>query len=104
MSKTTIVSASVAVIAVCLVASGVALADKGKSPATYTCAELIDVETDEVPQIVYWLDGFNWAGDPEYDAAVAWTPVEIDTVIVECKKDPSQKAKDVVKKHGASKK
>jgi hypothetical protein len=105
MSKTTrIVSASIAVIAACLVASGAALADKGKNPATYTCAELIDVEIVDVPQVVYWLDGFNWAGDPVYDADVEWTPVEIDTVIIECKKDPSQKAADVVKKNRKSKK
>jgi hypothetical protein len=103
MSKTRIVIASIALIAACLVASGTALADKGKNPATYTCAELIDVEIEYVPQMVYWLDGFNWAGDPEYDAEVVWTPVEIDTVIVECKKNPSQKARKVVKKHGKSK-
>ena len=68
------------------------------------CAELIDAEIEYVPQLVYWLDGFNWAGDPEYDADVEWTPVEIDTVIIECKKDPSQKARKVVKKHCKSKK
>ena len=104
MSKTRIIAASIALIAACLVASGAALADKGKNPATYTCAELIDVEIEDVPQVVYWLDGFNWAGDPEYDSEVEWTPVEIDTVIVECKKNPSQKARKVVKKHGNSKK
>jgi hypothetical protein len=103
MSKTKFVSASIALIAVCLLASGVALADKGKNPATYTCAELVEVDIVDVPQIVYWLDGFNWAGDPEYDEAVAWTPVEIDTVYVECQKNPSQKARKVVKKHGGSK-
>ena len=103
MSKTRIVSASIALTAACLVASGGALADKGKNPATYTCAELIEVDIVEVPQVVYWLDGFNWAGDAEYDADVEWTPVEIDTVIVECKKNPSKKARKVVKKHGVSK-
>jgi hypothetical protein len=103
MSKTKIVSASIALIAACLVASGPALAGKGKNPATYTCAELIEVEIVDVPQVVYWLDGFNWAGDPEYDAEVEWTPVEIDSVIVDCKKDPSKKARKVVKKHGGSK-
>ena len=103
MSKTRIVSASIAVIAACLVASGAALADKGKNPATYTCAELVEVDIEYVPQIVYWLDGFNWAGDAEYNAEVDWTPVEIDTVFVECEKNPSQKARKVVKKHGKSK-
>ena len=68
MSKTRIVSASIALTAACLFASGVALADKGKNPATYTCAELIEVDIVDVPQVVYWLDGFNWAGDPQYDA------------------------------------
>jgi hypothetical protein len=103
MSKTGIISTSITLIAACLMASGAALAGKGKNPATYTCAELIDVEIEYVPQMVYWLDGFNWAGDPEYDAEVEWTPVEIDTVIIECKKNPSQKARKVVKKHGNSK-
>ena len=103
MSKTKILAASIALIAVCLLASGAALADKGKNPATYTCAELVEVDIVDVPQMVYWLDGFNWAGDPEYDAEVDWTPVEIDTVIIECKKNPSQKARKVVKKHGKSK-
>jgi hypothetical protein len=104
MNKTKIVSASIALIAACLVASGAALADGGKNPATYTCAELIEVDIVEVPQVVYWLDGFNWAGDPEYDAAEVWTPVEIDTVYAECEKNPSKKARKVVKKHGGSKK
>jgi hypothetical protein len=104
MSKTRIVSASIALIAACLLAPGAALADKGKNPATYTCAELIEVDVEYVPQTVYWLDGFNWAGDPVYDADVEWTPVEVDTIIIECKKDPSQKASEVVKKHGGSKK
>ena len=103
MSKTRIVSASIALTAAWLFASGVALADKGKNPATYTCAELIEVDIVDVPQVVYWLDGFNWAGDPQYDAAVEWTPVEIDTVYVECQKNPSKKARKVVKKHGGSK-
>jgi hypothetical protein len=103
MSKTKFVSASIALIAVCLLSSGVALAGKGKNPATYTCAELVEVDYVDVPQMVYWLDGFNWAGDAEYDAGVVWTPVEIDTVMIECKKNPCKKARKVVKKHGGSK-
>jgi hypothetical protein len=35
---------------------------------------------------------------------VEWVPVETDTIIIECKKDPSQKAAAVVKKHSKSKK
>ena len=104
MSKTMIVSVSIALIAACILASGVALADKGKHPATYTCAELIEVDAEYVPEYVYWLDGFNWAGDPVFDAEVEWVPVETDTIIIECKKDPSQKAADVVKKNRKSKK
>ena len=103
MSKTGIISTSITLIAACLMASGAALAGKGKNLATYTCAELVDVEIEYIPQMVYWLDGFNWAGDAEYDAEVDWTPVEIDTVIIECKKNPSQKARKVVKQHGKSK-
>jgi len=103
MSKTRIISISITLMAACLMASGAALAGKGKNPATYTCAELIEVEIEYVPQMVYWLDGFNWAGDPEYDAEVDWTRVEIDTIIIECKKNPSKKARKVVKKHGKSK-
>ena len=41
MSKKKTVSISIALIAACLLVSGVALA--GKNPATYTCAELIEV-------------------------------------------------------------
>jgi hypothetical protein len=104
MSKTMIVSALMVLIAACLLASGVALADKGKNPATYTCAELIEADVEYVPELVYWLDGFNWAGDPVYDAGVDWVPVEDDAVIIDCKKDPSQKAADVVKKQRKSKK
>jgi hypothetical protein len=104
MSKTRIVFVSIALIAACLLASGVALAEKGKNPATYTCAELIEVDVEEVPQVIYWLDGYTWAGDPVYDADVEWVPVETDTIIVECKKDPTQKAADVVKQHRKSKK
>jgi hypothetical protein len=100
MSKTRTIS--VALIAACLLVSGVALA--GKNPATYTCAELIEVDVDYVPQVVYWLDGYNWAGDPVLDEDVEWVPVETDTIITECKKDPSQKAAAVVKKHSKSKK
>ena len=102
MSKTRTVSISIAVIAACLMVSGVALA--GKNPATYTCAELIEVDVEYVPQVIYWLDGYNWAGDPVLDAEVEWVPVETETIIIECKKDPSQKAADVVKKHNKSKK
>jgi len=47
--------------------------------------------------MVYWLDEFNWAGDAEYDAEVEWSPVEIDNVIIKCKKDPSTKARKVVR-------
>lgn len=104
MSKTMAISASIALIAACLLASGVAFAGKGKNPATYTCAELIEADIEDVPQIVYWLDGFNWAGDPEFDADVEWVPVETDTIIIDCKKDPSQKATDVVKKNSKGKK
>jgi hypothetical protein len=94
----------IALLSTALLASSAALAGSGKNPATYTCAELIEVDIEDIPQVVYWLDGFNWAGDPEYDADVVWTPVEIDTVVVECKKDPTKKARKVVKSHGGSKK
>jgi hypothetical protein len=104
MIKTMIISASIALMATCLLASGVALADKGKHPATYTCAELIEVDVEYVPETIYWRDGYNWAGDPVYDEEVDWVAVETDTIIIECKKDPSQKAVDVVKKHRKSKK
>jgi hypothetical protein len=100
MSKTRTIS--IALIAACLLVSGVALA--GKNPATYTCAELLEVDVDDVPQVIYWLDGYNWAGDPVFDADVEWVPVEIDTITTECKKNPSQKAAGVVKKHSKSKK
>ena len=99
-AKTATVSS--ALIAACLLVSGVALA--GKNPATYTCAELIEVDVDYVPQVIYWLDGYNWAGDPMLVEDVEWVPVETDTILIECKKDPSQKAADVVKKHSKSKK
>jgi len=100
--KSRVVSISVALIAACLLVSGVAMA--GKSPATYTCAELLDVDVDYVPQVVYWLDGYNWAGDPMLEEDVEWVPVETPGILVDCKKDPSQKAADVVKKHSKSKK
>jgi hypothetical protein len=102
MTKTRTVSICIALVAACLLVSGVALA--GKNPATYTCAELLEVDVDYVPQVVYWLDGYTWAGDPVYDEDVEWVPVETDTVIIDCKKDPSQKAAAVVKKHRKSKK
>ena len=98
MSRVRIVFISTALAAACLLVSGVALADK-KNPATYTCAELIEVDVEEVPQVVYWLDGYTWAGDPVYTEEVEWVAIETDTIIIECKKDPSQKAADVVKKH-----
>jgi hypothetical protein len=70
MRKTRIVTASIALIAASLLTSGAALAGKGKNPATYICAELIEMDIEYVPQYVYWLDGFNCAGDPEYGAEV----------------------------------
>ena len=70
MNKTRTVS--IILIAACLLVSGVALA--GKNPATYTCAELLEVDIDYVPQGIYWLDGYNWAGDPVFDADVEWVP------------------------------
>ncbi len=57
MSKTKTVSICIALIAARLLVSGVALA--GKNPATYSCAELLEVDVDYVPQVIYWLDGYN---------------------------------------------
>ena len=100
--KSKTASISIALIAACLLVSGVAMA--GKNPATYTCSELLEVDVDYVPQVVYWLDGYNWAGDPMLEEDVEWVPVATDDILVDCKKDPSQKAADVVKKHSKSKK
>ena len=41
--------------------------------------------------------------DPLLDEEVEWVPVETDTIIIECNKDPSQEAADVVKKHRRNK-
>ncbi len=83
-----------------LLASSTVLAASGKSnPATYTCAELIEVDIDYIPQVVYWIDGYNWAGEEEVGVGVDWFAVPVETIVTECEKNPSQPAAKVIKKH-----
>lgn len=103
MTRKRTIALATAVTASCLLLAGIALADAKKSPATYTCEELIAVDTELQPQVVYWLDGYTWAGDAVVDEDVEWVPVDVEDVIVECTKDPSQPAKAVVKKHSKRK-
>ena len=68
-------------------------------PAETTCQELVGTEVEFLPQIIYWIDGFNSHGDARATVDTEWFGIPVDKIVDTCKQTPDAKAADVIKKH-----
>lgn len=74
-------------------------------PLTITCQDIVDTDVKLVPQLVYWIDGYNIAhdaltGQTDVDPVVAvkqnWLAVPAQNVISACEAEPTRAAADVI--------
>ena len=70
-----------------------------------TCQDIIDTDVELVPQLVYWIDGYNIAydartGETDLDPVVAvaenWLAVPANDVITACEAEPERLASEVI--------
>ena len=74
-------------------------------PVTITCQDIIDTDVELVPQLVYWIDGYNVAydartGEADVDPVIAvaenWLTVPANDVITACEASPEKLASEVI--------
>ena len=68
-----------------------------KNPATYTCAELIELSVDYIPAAIYWIDGYTSSGEEVIVVGEEYFAVPVEEIVEVCEKDPSKTAAEVVK-------
>ena len=81
-------------------------AEKGDiRPVSITCQDIIDTDVELVPQLVYWIDGYNIAydartGEADIDPVVTvaenWLTVPANEVIAACEAEPERLASEVI--------
>lgn len=74
-------------------------------PLTITCRDIVDTDVELVPQLVYWIDGYNIAYDadtgqtdvdPVVTVAENWLAVPANKVITACEASPDRPAAEVI--------
>ena len=74
-------------------------------PLTLTCQDIVDTDVQLVPQLVYWIDGYNIAYnaatgqtdvDPVVTVAENWLAVPAHKVITACEATPERPASEVI--------
>lgn len=74
-------------------------------PLSITCQDIIDTDVELVPQLVYWIDGYNIAydaqtGETDVDPVVTvaenWLAVPANDVITACVANPEMLASDAI--------
>ena len=74
-------------------------------PLSITCQDIIDTDVELVPQLVYWIDGYNIAYDaqtgemdvdPVVTVAENWLTVPATDVITACEANPEMLASDAI--------
>ena len=74
-------------------------------PVSITCQDIIDTDVELVPQLVYWIDGYNIAHnaltgetdvDPVVTVAENWLAVPANDVITACEAEPERLASEVI--------
>ena len=90
----------VAVIATAIPALAMSVTNtNAKQASEWTCQEFLDVGDEIQPRVVYWMEGYNKAGKPEFaDVGVEDFDRPIAVVVDECKKEPKASLWDKIKK------
>lgn len=80
-------------------------------PLTITCQDIVDTDVQLVPQLVYWIDGYNIAYDavtgqtdvdPVVSVAQNWLTVPVENIIRACEANPASTAAEVIAQERAS--
>ncbi|WP_210528513.1 HdeA/HdeB family chaperone [Rubellimicrobium arenae] len=80
-------------------------------PVTITCQDIVDTDVQLVPQLVYWIDGYNIAYDaatgqtdvdPVVSVAENWLAVPVENIIRACEANPDSAAADVIAQERAN--
>jgi acid stress chaperone HdeA len=72
----------------------------GKKPSEWTCQDFLAVDDSIKPQVVYWMEGYNKAGKPEFaEVDVESFKRPITAVVTECKKEPKASLWDKIKNY-----
>ena len=74
----------------------VAEAGKKVKPSQMTCEDFLAVDEQARPQVLYWIAGYNRAGQEEVDIDVLSKPITA-AVVEECRKDPKATFWDKIK-------
>ena len=69
------------------------------SPEKLTCKEYLATKTEHLPELTYWLDGFDSRGHAVVSVDEEWFAVPITDVVSECKKMPDALAMDILRNH-----
>ena len=74
--------------------------EKTIKPETITCEEFLAMDKDVQPLVVYWIDGYENAGDAKAEGVVIHIfERPINTVVSECKKAPKDAVSQKIKKN-----
>jgi acid stress chaperone HdeA len=74
--------------------------EKTIKPETITCEEFLAMDKDVQPLVVYWIDGYENAGDAKAEGVVIHIfERPISTVVSECRKAPKDALAQKIKKN-----
>jgi hypothetical protein len=87
------------------VLAGHAADTPAKSPAKMSCQDVLVLDEGVRPVAIGWIDGYNSKGKLKSEEVVEDDVVNLDAVAVieACKKSPTAKVSDVIKKTKAAK-